>query len=266
MDSSAVIAELEQAHLRGRGGGGLPAARKWAIAAAQEGPEKYPICNGDEGDPGAFMDRSIMEGDPHSVIEGMVIAGYAIGASQGFIYVRAEYPLAVQRMQKAVRAANEWGLLGENILDSGFAFQIAIKQGAGAFVCGEETALIASIEGQRGMPRPKPPFPSVAGLWKKPTVINNVETLANVPRVLRQGAQWFKESGYFGEPWDQNLCPCRRRGQHWFNRSTHGPQHPGHCVQDRWRSAQRRRTQSCADRRSVWGLPAQRAIGHPLGL
>jgi len=200
MDSSAVIAELEQAHLRGRGGGGFPAARKWAIAAAQEGPEKYLICNGDEGDPGAFMDRSIMEGDPHSVIEGMVIAGYAIGASQGFIYVRAEYPLAVQRMQKAVRAANEWGLLGENILDSGFAFQIAIKQGAGAFVCGEETALIASIEGQRGMPRPKPPFPSVAGLWKKPTVINNVETLANVPRVLRQGAQWFRKVGTSASP------------------------------------------------------------------
>lgn len=200
MDRQAVIAEVEKANLRGRGGGGFPAARKWAIAASQESGEKYIICNADEGDPGAFMDRSIMEGDPHSVIEGMIIAGYAIGASRGYVYVRAEYPLAVQRMEKAVQAAREWGLLGENIFGSGFSFDINIKQGAGAFVCGEETALIASIEGQRGMPRPKPPFPAVAGLWGKPTVINNVETLANVPRILRTGSEWFRQIGTTDSP------------------------------------------------------------------
>jgi len=200
MEKQDVIEELDQANLRGRGGGGFPAARKWAIAAAQGSTDKFIICNGDEGDPGAFMDRSIMEGDPHSVLEGMAIAGYAIGASQGFIYVRAEYPLAVKRLQKAVQEAKEWRLLGDDILGSGFSFDIAIKQGAGAFVCGEETALIASIEGMRGMPKPKPPFPSVAGLWGKPTVINNVETLANVPRILQQGAKWFRKVGTADSP------------------------------------------------------------------
>lgn len=195
MDRTALVAEIKAAHLRGRGGGGFPTAAKWETAAAQEADEKYIICNGDEGDPGAFMDRSIMEGDPHSVLEGMLIAGYAVGAKEGYIYVRAEYPLAVKRLQKAVCDAREWGFLGQNILGSSFSFDISLKQGAGAFVCGEETALIASIEGQRGMPRPKPPFPAAAGLWGKPTVINNVETLANVPRILRRGADWFRKVG-----------------------------------------------------------------------
>lgn len=195
-----VTQAILKANLRGRGGGGFPAGRKWLIAASQEADQKYIICNGDEGDPGAFMDRSIMEGDPHSVLEGMMIAGYAIGASVGYIYVRAEYPLAVQRLKKAMADAREAGLLGQNILSSNFSFDIQVKEGAGAFVCGEESALIASIEGQRGMPRPKPPFPAVAGLWGKPTIINNVETLANVPRILTKGVEWFQTIGTAKSP------------------------------------------------------------------
>lgn len=190
-----VVERVLEANLRGRGGGGFPAGRKWAIAAAQESDQKYMICNGDEGDPGAFMDRSIMEGDPHSVIEGMLIAGYAIGASEGYIYVRAEYPLAVQRLRQTIKEATDHGLLGANILGSGFSFTIRVKEGAGAFVCGEESALIASIEGDRGMSRPKPPFPAQSGLWGKPTVINNVETLANVPQILTKGVKWFRSIG-----------------------------------------------------------------------
>ena len=195
MKPEEVTQTILAANLRGRGGGGFPTGRKWKIAASQEAAQKYIICNGDEGDPGAFMDRSIMEGDPHSVLEGMMIAGYAIGASIGYIYVRAEYPLAVKRLKKAIADAENAGLLGKNILGSEFAFTVQVKEGAGAFVCGEESALIASIEGQRGMPRPKPPFPAVAGLWGKPTIINNVETLANVPRILTRGVEWFKGIG-----------------------------------------------------------------------
>lgn len=195
MSSAQVIEHILEANLRGRGGGGFPAGRKWAIAASQEADQKYIICNGDEGDPGAFMDRSIMEGDPHSVLEGMMIAGYAIGASEGYIYVRAEYPLAVQRLKKTIADALQYGFLGTNILGSDFSFTIKVKEGAGAFVCGEESALIASIEGERGMPRPKPPFPAVAGLWGKPTIINNVETLANVAHILDKGVNWFKSIG-----------------------------------------------------------------------
>lgn len=193
--SEDVIEIVSRAHLRGRGGGGFPAGRKWAIAARQEADQKYMICNGDEGDPGAFMDRSIMEGDPHSVIEGMLIGGYAIGANTGYIYVRAEYPLAVKRLQQTIAEATKYGLLGNRILGTDFSFHIHVKEGAGAFVCGEESALIASVEGRRGMPRPKPPFPAVAGLWGAPTVINNVETLANVPRILTKGADWFRSIG-----------------------------------------------------------------------
>ncbi|MEG6522195.1 NADH-quinone oxidoreductase subunit F, partial [Desulfotomaculum sp. 1211_IL3151] len=172
-----IINEVMESGLRGRGGGGFPTGRKWSFAASQPGPKKYIICNGDEGDPGAFMDRSVMEGNPHSVLEGMMLAGYAIGADEGYIYARAEYPLAIKRMRKAIADAEAHGLLGNNILGSGFNFKINIKEGAGAFVCGEETALIASIEGERGMPRPRPPFPAVKGLWGCPTIINNVETL-----------------------------------------------------------------------------------------
>lgn len=200
MSSNDVIQKISDAKLRGRGGGGFPTGRKWSIAAANEADQKYIICNGDEGDPGAFMDRSFMEGDPHRIIEAMAIAGYAIGASEGYIYVRAEYPLAIERLYKAIAEARRQGLLGKAILGSGFDFDITIKEGAGAFVCGEESALIASIEGERGMPRPKPPFPAVSGLWGKPTVINNVETLANVPDIMRRGAKWFNQIGTPNSP------------------------------------------------------------------
>jgi len=195
MGREAVIQEVLDSGLRGRGGGGFPAGRKWQFAYAQPDGEKYVVCNGDEGDPGAFMDRSILEGNPLAVIEGMMIAGYAIGAQNGYFYVRAEYPIAVNRLKKAVQQAEELGLLGDNILDSGFSFRVHIRLGAGAFVCGEETALLNSIEGQRGMPRPRPPFPAVKGLWDKPSIINNVETLACVPYILREGKDAFAKYG-----------------------------------------------------------------------
>ena len=190
-----VVKEVLDSGLRGRGGGGFPTGRKWSFAAAQPGPKKYVICNGDEGDPGAFMDRSVMEGNPHSVLEGMMIAGFAIGADEGYIYARAEYPLAIKRMRKAIADAEALGVLGQGVLGTDFNFKINIKEGAGAFVCGEETALIASIEGERGMPRPRPPFPAVKGLWACPTIINNVETLANLSAIILNGANWFKGFG-----------------------------------------------------------------------
>jgi NADH-quinone oxidoreductase subunit F len=195
MDPENVIQEVKDSGIRGRGGAGFPAGMKWGFARKAEGEKKYLICNADEGDPGAFMDRSVLEGDPFTVIEGMLIAGYAIGASEGIVYVRAEYPLAIKRMLKAIEQCMDVGYLGENILDSGFSFDIKIKEGAGAFVCGEETALIASIEGERGMPRSRPPFPANKGLWGYPTIINNVETLANLPHILNNGAEWYKSIG-----------------------------------------------------------------------
>jgi len=195
MTPAAVIDEMKKSGLRGRGGGGFPTGMKWGFCAASPGDKKYVICNADEGDPGAFMDRSILEGDPHAVIEGMMIGGYAMGADEGYIYCRAEYPLAIKRLQTAIKNATEYGLLGEDILGTGFNFTLHIKEGAGAFVCGEETALMASIEGQRGMPRARPPFPAVKGLWGKPTNINNVETWANVPRIIVQGAECFAAMG-----------------------------------------------------------------------
>ncbi len=195
MTQQEVIDEVLASGLRGRGGAGFPTGRKWSFAYANEADQKYVVCNGDEGDPGAFMDRSILEGNPFAVIEGMMIAGYAIGASEGYFYVRAEYPIAVKRLRIAIKQMNEMGILGENILGTGFSFQAHIRLGAGAFVCGEETALLNSIEGKRGMPRPRPPFPAVKGLWQKPTVVNNVETLATVPYVLREGAAKFAEYG-----------------------------------------------------------------------
>ena len=190
-----VINEVLESGLRGRGGGGFPTGRKWQFAYNSVSDQKYVVCNGDEGDPGAFMDRSILEGNPYAVIEGMMIAGYAIGASEGYFYVRAEYPIAVNRLRNAIKQMNEAGILGENILGTGFNFQAHIRLGAGAFVCGEETALLNSIEGQRGMPRPRPPFPAVKGLWGQPTVVNNVETLACVPYILREGAAEFASCG-----------------------------------------------------------------------
>ena len=191
----AVIEEIEKSGLRGRGGGGFPTGRKWRFTAANRGGKSYVVCNGDEGDPGAFMDRSVMEGDPHKLLEGMAIAGFAIGADEAYIYVRAEYPLAIKRLKIAIKQAEEKGFLGQNIMGSGFNFEIHIKEGAGAFVCGEETALLASIEGERGMPRPKPPFPANCGLFGRPTLINNVETLANVPVIIDKGADWFASFG-----------------------------------------------------------------------
>jgi NADH-quinone oxidoreductase subunit F len=200
MTPEAVCEEMVASGLRGRGGGGFPTGKKWLLTLAQKNDKKYVICNGDEGDPGAFMDRSLMEGNPHRVIEGMMIAARAIGADEGYIYVRAEYPLAVQRIRKAVEDAEQAGILGDNMFGSGLSFKLVVMEGAGAFVCGEETALMASIEGQRGMPRPKPPFPAQSGLWGKPTVINNVETLATVPMIIQQGSSAYRTMGTEGSP------------------------------------------------------------------
>ncbi len=195
MKPDEIIATLKKSGLRGRGGGGYPTGIKWEFAAKQDNEQKYVCCNADEGDPGAFMDRSVLEGDPHSIIEAMIIAGYAIGANYGFIYVRAEYPIAVKRLQIAIEQAREYGLLGANILGTGVKFELEIRLGAGAFVCGEETALMTSIEGKRGEPRVRPPYPAVKGLWQKPTILNNVETLANIPVILLKGPEWFASMG-----------------------------------------------------------------------
>jgi len=195
MTPAQVIQEISSSGLRGRGGGGYPTGLKWGTVAKAAGPTKYAICNADEGDPGAFMDRSVLESDPHRVLEGMTLAAYAVGATQGFIYVRAEYPLAVKRLEKAIREARHIGFLGSQICGTTFGFDVELRLGAGAFVCGEETALIASIEGKRGTPQPRPPYPAQSGLWDKPTLINNVETYANVPPILRRGGAWYAAMG-----------------------------------------------------------------------
>ena len=195
MSRDEVIEEITKSGLRGRGGAGFPTGKKWMFTKEAEGEQKYVVCNADEGDPGAFMDRSILEGDPHSVIEAMMIAGYAVGANKGYIYVRAEYPIAVQRFGIAIKQAKEYGILGKNIWNTSFDFDLEIRLGAGAFVCGEETALLESIEGKRGQPRVKPPFPANCGLWQKPTLINNVETYANVPKIILNGAKWYSSIG-----------------------------------------------------------------------
>ena len=195
MTPEQVCQEVLDSGLRGRGGAGFPTGKKWQFARASQAEHKYFVCNADEGDPGAFMDRSLLEGDPHAILEAMAIGGYAIGADEGWIYVRAEYPIAVKRLEKAIEQAHEYGLLGENIFGTGFNFDIHIRLGAGAFVCGEETALMASIEGKRGEPRPKPPFPAVKGLFESPTNINNVETLGNIAQIILKGADWFKSIG-----------------------------------------------------------------------
>jgi bidirectional [NiFe] hydrogenase diaphorase subunit len=195
MTPEEVVAEVMKSGLRGRGGGGYPTGLKWQTVAKMPGTQKYVICNADEGDPGAFMDRSVLESDPHRIIEAMAIAGYAIGANHGFIYVRAEYPLAIKHLNRAIQQAKQYGLLGSQIFESAFDFKVDIRIGAGAFVCGEETALIASIEGRRGNPRPRPPYPAESGLWRCPTLINNVETYANIPVIMRKGADWFASIG-----------------------------------------------------------------------
>jgi NADH:ubiquinone oxidoreductase subunit F (NADH-binding)/(2Fe-2S) ferredoxin len=195
MKPEEVIEEIKKSGLRGRGGAGFPTWMKWDFTKKAEGDVKYIVCNADEGDPGAYMDRSTLEGDPHSVLEAMTIAGFTVGANQGFIYIRAEYPLAIHRLEIAIAQAKEYGLLGKNILGTGFDFDIELRLGAGAFVCGEETALLASIEGKRGMPKPRPPFPAVKGLWEKPTVINNVETYANIAVIILKGGDWFASIG-----------------------------------------------------------------------
>ncbi|MBP9023973.1 MAG: 4Fe-4S binding protein, partial [Spirochaetes bacterium] len=195
MKPDEVIEEIKKSGLRGRGGAGFPTWMKWDFTKKAEGDVKYIVCNADEGDPGAYMDRSTLEGDPHSVLEAMTIAGFTVGANQGFIYIRAEYPLAIHRLEIAIAQAKEYGLLGKNILGTGFDFDIELRLGAGAFVCGEETALLASIEGKRGMPKPRPPFPAVKGLWDKPTVINNVETYANIAVIILKGGDWFASIG-----------------------------------------------------------------------
>ncbi|MDD7774339.1 MAG: NADH-quinone oxidoreductase subunit NuoF [Eubacteriales bacterium] len=195
MTPEEVIQTITDSGLRGRGGGGFPTGRKWLFARGSKSDKKYVVCNADEGDPGAFMDRSVLEGDPHAVLEAMAIAGYAIGADEGWIYVRAEYPIAVKRLNIAIEQAREYGLLGKNIFDTGFNFDIHIRLGAGAFVCGEETALLTSIEGKRGEPHPRPPFPAVKGLWGQPTIVNNVETYANIAQIILKGADWFSSMG-----------------------------------------------------------------------
>ena len=196
MTPDEVIQTILDSGLRGRGGAGFPTGLKWKFASGNRGKvQKYVCCNADEGDPGAFMDRSVLEGDPHVVLEAMAIAGYAIGSNQGYIYVRAEYPIAVQRLNTAIKQAREYGLLGEHIFGTDFSFDIELRLGAGAFVCGEETALMTSIEGKRGEPRPRPPFPAVKGLFESPTILNNVETYANIPRIILQGAEWFASMG-----------------------------------------------------------------------
>jgi bidirectional [NiFe] hydrogenase diaphorase subunit len=195
MTPGEVVQIVSDSGLRGRGGAGYPTGLKWATVARMPAGQKFVVCNGDEGDPGAFMDRSVMESDPHRILEGVAIAGYAVGASQGYVYVRAEYPLAVARLQKAITQAKKLGVLGTAVFDTPFDFRIDVRIGAGAFVCGEETALMASIEGRRGLPRPRPPYPAEAGLWSRPTLINNVETFANIPTILRQGAAWFTSIG-----------------------------------------------------------------------
>ncbi|MBN2038488.1 MAG: NADH-quinone oxidoreductase subunit NuoF [Spirochaetes bacterium] len=195
MTPEQVIDEIRKSGLRGRGGAGFPTGLKWSFTKEASSDQKYVVCNADEGDPGAYMDRSTLEGDPHSVLEAMAIAGCAVGADTGYIYIRAEYPLAIKRLELAIKQATELGLLGDNILGSGFSFNIEIRYGAGAFVCGEETALLASLEGERGTPKPRPPFPAVKGLWGKPTVVNNVETFANIPVVILKGSSWFSSIG-----------------------------------------------------------------------
>ena len=217
-----TVAEVKKSGLRGRGGAGYPTGLKWELVAKQAAPIKYIVCNADEGDPGAFMDRSVLEGDPHRVLEGMAIAGYAVGAQQGYIYVRGEYGLAIQRLQTAIKQAEREHLLGSRVLEQGFQFRIDIRIGAGAFVCGEETALIASIEGKRGQPRQRPPYPPEAGLWGAPTLINNVETFANIPTIIERGGEWFSSIGTASSKGTKVFALAGKIANTGLDRSAHG--------------------------------------------
>ena len=247
MDPQEVIDLILASGLRGRGGGGFPTGRKWQFAHDQESDEKYVVCNGDEGDPGAFMDRSVLEDNPLAVVEGMAIAGYAIGASEGYFYIRAEYPTAVARVNAIIAQAEELGLLGDNIMGTDFSFHAHVRLGAGAFVCGEETALLNSIMGRRGMPRPRPPFPAVSGLWEKPTIVNNVETLATVPYIPLKG--------------HQGLLPGRQGQQRRSRRGSHGPHHARAHLRRGRRHPERQGVQGPADRWSLRRLPDRRVHG-----
>ena len=264
MDRQEVINTILESGLRGRGGGGFPTGRKWQFAYNQDNDTKYVVCNGDEGDPGAFMDRSILEGNPLAVIEGMVIAGYAIGAQNGYFYVRAEYPIAVNRLRLAIAQAKQEGLLGENILGSGFSFDVHIRLGAGAFVCGEETALLNSIEGQRGMPRPRPPFPAVKGLWQKPTIVNNVETLACVPFILRNGVEAFATIRHRKVQGHQGLRSRRQDKQHRACRGADGHDTARAHLRYRRRHPRRKEVQGYPDRRTLGRLSSPRNISMSL--
>ena len=255
MTREEVIDEILKSGLRGRGGGGFPTGLKWKFTYNSPGPVKYVACNADEGDPGAFMDRSVLEGDPHSVLEAMAIAGYAIGAQEGYIYVRAEYPIAVKRLEIAIGQARDYGLLGDNIFGTDFSFDIKIRLGAGAFVCGEETALMRSIEGKRGEPTPRPPFPAVKGLFAKPTMLNNVETYANVAQIILN-----EEQGH------QGVRPGRQDQQHRPGGSAHGHHPAHHHLRYRRRLPGRQAVQGRADRRPLRRLPARLPAGYPRGL
>ena len=235
MSPEQVIEEVKRSGLRGRGGAGFPTGLKWQFCRDSPGSQKYIICNADEGDPGAFMDRAVLEGDPHAVLEGMLIGAYAIGASEAYIYVRAEYPLAIDRLMAAIEQMKQRGLLGENILGSGFDFHMKIKEGAGAFVCGEETALMASIEGDRGMPRSRPPFPAQCGLWGKPTNINNVETWADVSAIFEKGADWYAGLRHREEPGHQDVLAGGQSQPHRAHRGAHGDQPWGDHLRHRRR-------------------------------
>jgi NADH-quinone oxidoreductase subunit F len=262
MSQEQICKQISESGLRGRGGGGFPTGRKWEAARVQKSAKKYVICNGDEGDPGAFMNRSVMEGNPHSVIEGLMIAARAIGADQTMVYVRAEYPLAVARMKYAVADAEREGILGDNVFGTGLSLRCDVMEGAGAFVCGEETAMIASIEGRRGMPTPKPPFPAQSGLWGKPTIINNVETLAHVSRIINEGAAQHRHAGVAGH---QDLRIDRARGQHRPGRSAIRNQAARDCARDqrrhyrRQRQADEERIQGGSDWRPFRRMPHGRA-------
>ena len=249
-----VIDMIKASGLRGRGGAGFPTGLKWEFVRRKEDPIKYVVCNADEGDPGAFMDRSTLEGDPHRVLEGMAIAAYAVGAKQGYIYIRAEYPIAVRRLDIAIHQARKVGLLGKNIFGAGFDFDVEMRLGAGAFVCGEETALINSIMGERGEPRPRPPFPADEGLWGRPTFLSNVETYANIPTIIRKGPEWFAQIGTGAFQGDQGVRPGGGRHQQWVGGSPHGHQSGRDRFRYRRRHTKGKEIQSSPNGRTFRGL------------